>query len=160
MAAAEATDPSSYPELIMAAIKSLVEEGNMDTSESAISDRIESQHLGMLPESHASLLAEHLACLTDSGELFLVDMINYVRSEAAPKRGRGRPPKPRGRPPKPKDPVAVAASEDSSAIPRPRGRPAKKKAAAAGAPAVVGGGVAKRGRGRPPKAKPGTADDA
>jgi hypothetical protein len=71
----------------------------------------------------------------------------------APKRGRGRPPKA-------KDPLAEAVAKATSGMPKGRGRPPAKKAkvaaepkAAAPAADASGSAPAKRGRGRPPKAK-------
>ncbi|CAL9105031.1 unnamed protein product [Musa textilis] len=148
-----------YPEMILAAVSAFGEDNG--TSESAISEYIESSHSGQLPPSHPSLLAAHLARMTETGELILVDG-GYLRSapDTAPppvKRGRGRPPKAkipvpadaaprrRGRPPKPADPLAPAK------IPRPRGRP-RKNAPSDADPRQVG--LAKRPRGRPPKVRP------
>ncbi|XP_064972829.1 HMG-Y-related protein A-like [Musa acuminata AAA Group] len=147
-----------YPEMILTAVSAFGEDNG--TSESAISEYIESSHSGQLPPSHPSLLAAHLARMTETGELILVDG-GYLRScpDTAPppiKRGRGRPPKAkipvsadaaprrRGRPPKPADPLAPAK------IPRPRGRP-RKNAPSDAAPRQAG--LAKRPRGRPPKVR-------
>lgn len=167
-------------QLILEAIDGLNEKGG--SSKSAISNYIES-HRENLPEDHAAQLAEHLGKMKDAGELTFAKN-NYSRPDpdAPPKRGRGRPPKPkaplppdyvpppprpRGRPPKAKAPLAAgsaAAGAPAAASPRPRGRPPKKPRVEAGAaatpaaatPAAGGGGV-KRGRGRPPKAKPAVA---
>ncbi|WOL06596.1 HMG-Y-related protein A [Canna indica] len=181
MATDEATKPSSlppYPEMIMAAIAALGEKGG--SSEAAIAEHIESACDGWVPESHASVLSEHLARMKDAGELVCVDG-NYSQpssDEPPPKRGRGRPPKPktdadppkaavpagpprpRGRPPKPKDPLAAAVAMVNSGLPRRRGRPPMKKddAVAVPVPVAPASGV-KRGRGRPPKAKPAVEND-
>lgn len=87
-----------------------------------------------------------------------------------PKRGRGRPPKSksshppaalylgpprgRGRPPKPRDPLAPPPQpkKPSPGSGRPRGRPRKNPDAVVAAPLASDG--VKRGRGRPPKARP------
>ncbi|WOK94007.1 hypothetical protein Cni_G02709 [Canna indica] len=176
MAAADEEVGKSYPEMIMEAIEALNEKNG--SNKSAISKYIESTY-GELSPSHASLLAEHLARMRESGEL-LFTKNNYLRPgpDAPPKRGRGRPPKPkpdlplgavpssprpRGRPPKPKDPLAAAVAKAAVGLPRPRGRPPKVSRpdasvttapAAATAAAADGGVVVKRGRGRPPKVKP------
>lgn len=160
--------------MILAAITALNEKNG--SNKSAISKYIESSY-GELPQSHSSLLTAHLARMKESGELLLVKN-NYVKPspDAPPKRGRGRPPKlkpvlppgtvlpsprPRGRPPKPKDPLAAAVAKANKGLPRARGRPPKKArpAVSVSAAPVTEGTPAKRGRGRPPKAKPVVASD-
>ncbi|XP_010916178.1 HMG-Y-related protein A [Elaeis guineensis] len=148
-----------YPEMILTAILALDEKSG--SSKSAISKHIEAAHGEQLLPSHASLLAAHLARMTEAGELVFVNNC-YLRAgpdaPPPPKRGRGRPPKPklplspagprrpRGRPPKPVDPSAPVK------VARPRGRPPKNPV---GAPAAAG---PKRPRGRPPKVRPQFAE--
>lgn len=154
--------------MIMEAIDALNEANG--SNKSAISKYLEARY-NDLPPSHASLLTAHLARLRETGELLFFKN-NYLRpgANSPPKRGRGRPPKPkpalplgeevpsprpRGRPPKPKDPLSIAVAKVASGIPRPRGRPPKSATARPSASVpVAGGGVVKRGRGRPPKVKP------
>ncbi|WOL14081.1 HMG-Y-related protein A-like [Canna indica] len=160
--AAEEEDPRMhplppYPEMILATVAAA--DDSSGTSVSAISDYVESCHGGQLPLAHASLLAAHLARMTEAGELLLVGGSYFRPGPDAPppvKRGRGRPPKPklpvpvdaaprrRGRPPKPVDPLAPVK------IPRPRGRPPKN---APGDADPDGAALAKRPRGRPPKVR-------
>ncbi|KAI9170453.1 hypothetical protein LWI28_028270 [Acer negundo] len=168
-----------YPEMIMAAIDALNENGG--SSKAAISKQMESAYPD-LPAAHATLLAHHLGKMKQSGQLAM-DKNNYLKPDpnAPPKRGRGRPPKPkapepagvvvspprpRGRPPKPRDPFAPLApskKKSSGGSGRPRGRPPKKAktappAAATSAPAAAAAATGPpRGRGRPPKVKPAVA---
>ncbi|KAK3222003.1 hypothetical protein Dsin_009028 [Dipteronia sinensis] len=168
-----------YPEMIMAAIYALNENGG--SSKAAISKQMESAYPD-LPAAHATLLAHHLGKMKQSGQLAM-DKNSYLKPDpnAPPKRGRGRPPKPkaqeptggvvspprpRGRPPKPRDPFAPPAPSKkkiSGGSGRPRGRPPKKAktappAAATSAPAAAAAATGPpRGRGRPPKVKPAVA---
>ncbi|KAI4984898.1 HMG-Y-related protein A-like [Hordeum vulgare subsp. vulgare] len=157
MAAEEVAKPPTlphYPEMILAAIEALNDKNG--SNKSAISKYIEGKY-GDLPKEHASLLAAHLLRMKESGQLLFLKN-NYFRTDrpnAPPKRGRGRPrkpldpnappkpasPRPRGRPAKPKDPEAEAANPP-------------KKAKTSPPSAVDGSASAKRGRGRPPKARP------
>ncbi|CAM0951292.1 unnamed protein product [Alopecurus aequalis] len=170
-------DLPPYPEMILAAIEALDEKNG--ANKSAISTYIEEKYQD-LPSAHASLLTANLASMKESGKLTFVKN-NYLKAadaaEPTPKRGRGRPrkdpnaPRPppkvvdpntpkrgRGRPPKAKDPVAEAVKKATAGMPSAgRGRPAKKAKVvkeAKPAPAAASGSTpAKRGRGRPPKAK-------
>ena len=167
MAAEEAAKPATlppYPEMILAAIAALNDKNG--SNKSAISKHIEGKY-GDLPKEHAALLTAHLVRMKESGQLLFLKN-NYFRTDAPdapPKRGRGRPrkpidpnapppppksasPRPRGRPAKPKDPEAEAANPPKKA----KTVNPPKKAKTAPAPAVDGS--AKRGRGRPPKARP------
>ncbi|KAM3260309.1 hypothetical protein ACQJBY_051523 [Aegilops geniculata] len=145
-----------YPEMILAAIAALNDKNG--SNKSAISKHIEGKY-GDLPKEHGALLTAHLVRMKESGQLLFLKN-NYFRTDAPdapPKRGRGRPrkpidpnappkpasPRPRGRPVKPKDPEAEAANP-----------PKKAKTAPAPARAVDGSTPGKRGRGRPPKARP------
>ncbi|EXB90895.1 HMG-Y-related protein A [Morus notabilis] len=162
-----------YPEMIMAAIESLDEEGG--SNKSSIAKHIE-ETCGNLPAAHTTLLAHHLNRMRQSGELVLVKNC-YMKPDpnAPPRRGRGRPPKPkaplptgsavasprpRGRPPKPRDPFSPPPSQKKSpGSGRPRGRPPKKAKTAPSAASAPSDG-APRGRGRPPKVKPAVASVA
>lgn len=136
----------------------------MGSTKAAISAHIETSLSSFgLPADHASLLSSHLASMSASGELTLID---GLYSLPAVKRGRGRPPKPRlpgepgprrnpsdgprrprGRPPKPRDPSAPEK------VPRPRGRPPKSTNGGSGEPTGE-----KKQRGRPPKVRPQFAE--
>nr|XP_004297466.2 PREDICTED: HMG-Y-related protein B-like [Fragaria vesca subsp. vesca] len=168
-----------YPKMIMEAIEGLNETGG--SNKTSIAQQIESTHTTDLPPAHATLLAQHLEKMKQSGELAFVKN-NYMKPDpnAPPKRGRGRPPKPkvpgaegaaavvsspprpRGRPPKAKDPFfptpIVQSSTSGGGSGRPRGRPPKKaKTAPTSTPAAAPASGAPRGRGRPPKVKPSVA---
>ncbi|KAL6130386.1 hypothetical protein ACLB2K_068766 [Fragaria x ananassa] len=161
--------------MIMEAIEALNETGG--SNKTSIAQQIESTHTD-LPPAHATLLAQHLEKMKQSGELAFVKN-NYMKPDpnAPPKRDRGRPPKPkvpgaegaaavvsspprpRGRPPKAKDPFfptpIVQSSTSGGGSGRPRGRPSKKaKTAPTSTPAAAPASGAPRGRGRPPKVKP------
>ncbi|KAI4385879.1 hypothetical protein MLD38_003867 [Melastoma candidum] len=172
-----------YPELIIAAIDALNDPNG--SNKTTISRHIESLYPN-LPSSHATHLAHHLNRMKQDGDLVLLKN-NYMRPDldAPPKRGRGRPRKNAEPTPLPVQAAAPSLpgppkSGDSEAQPKSkpipnvsgkkRGRPRKEKAdvssrsepvagaeAEATAAVVGAGGVVKRGRGRPPKAKKGTA---
>ncbi|KAI4373205.1 hypothetical protein MLD38_011358 [Melastoma candidum] len=166
-----------YPELIIAAIDTLNDPNG--SNKTTISRHIEAMYPN-LPSSHTTLLSHHLNRMKQNGDLVLVKN-NYMKPDpnAPPKRGRGRPcknaepvprgqasppptsaAKPRGRPPKSANsnsPLKLKPSVSG----RKRGRPPKNNKAAPVASTntvleqtEVVGGVVKRGRGRPPKAKP------
>ncbi|KAL6187047.1 hypothetical protein ACLB2K_043163 [Fragaria x ananassa] len=134
-----------YPKMIMEAIDALNETGG--SNKTSIAQQIESTHTD-LPPAHATLLAQHLEKMKQSGELAFVKN-NYMKPDpnAPPKRGRGRPPKP-------KVPGAEGAAAVVSSPPRPRGRPPKAKDPFFPTPIVqssTSGGGSGRPRGRPPK---------
>ncbi|XP_062214801.1 HMG-Y-related protein A-like [Phragmites australis] len=116
--------PPSYPEMIVAAIASLAEENG--SSQAAIARRIEAEARGDLPASHPALVAAHLSRMSAAGELVAVAGGKY----ALP------PPPP---PPPPAAPDSPAEDDDC---------PDEE------APLPVPQPPAKRGRGRPPKARP------
>ncbi|KAM7484675.1 hypothetical protein LguiA_000684 [Lonicera macranthoides] len=170
MATEEAAPPSlpQYPELILAAIESASDKNGLNKS--SISKHIEATY-GNLPAAHSTLLSYHLNNMKQSGQLIMLKN-NYLKPDpdAPPRRGRGRPPKPkdplppgtvvspprpRGRPPKTVDPLAPPVSQPKKIAPpesgRKRGRPPKTVNTTMKVAPVADG--ARRGRGRPPKAK-------
>ncbi|KAL9232411.1 hypothetical protein vseg_007526 [Gypsophila vaccaria] len=148
----------SYPEMIMVALDGLNEENG--SNKTSISKYIESKYQN-LPAGHATLLKHHLNRMKDCGQLTFWKN-NYMRPRPDfIKRGRGRPPKakdgmptsdgqarPRGRPRK---------DEMASGDPSGASVPLKKKKVSADNGEQPTG--VKRGRGRPPKAKPPTGGE-
>ncbi|KAK4762563.1 hypothetical protein SAY86_008331 [Trapa natans] len=167
-----ATNQPNYPQMIVEAIESLNDQNG--SNKSSISRYIEANYSD-LPVTHSTLLTYYLDKMKLVGEIVMLKN-NYMKPDhdAPPKRGRGRPskpkppqdassavvspPRPRGRPPKPKDPLAPPPPPKRTAptvTGKKRGRPPKETKPATDTPVAAGGAVGKRGRGRPPKVKPG-----
>ncbi|KAL6909484.1 hypothetical protein ACP4OV_001765 [Aristida adscensionis] len=129
--------PPSYPEMIVAAIAALAEENG--SSQAAIARRIEAEARGGdLPASHPALVAAHLARMSAAGELVAVAGGKY----ALP------PPPP---PAPPAAPGSLAAEDDDGGFLEDDDEEEEEDVPE---PDPVPPLPAKRGRGRPPKARP------